>query len=365
MVLQTTVYHYTPLKDGQHIRVLELHPAQSDTPLSGQLINIELSKKVSVSYVAISYVWGSDKRCSIINITGSSLAITASAEEVLTKIRSSSEIVTVWIDGICINQDNLAERGSQVLFMHLIYAKAAETFIWLGPQRDDSELAIDYIKTLDWNRYNAEHRQNWNNVYTLKKTFLLDIIPDDENGRRLIIACARLLSRGWFSRIWIQQETSFSVHAVVACGQMQVTFDQLAALAWLFKEKWSVFWPDWLHPHILDIATDLILDLQSVRQQHATNRWDIGKWYDKHHEAPRDPYEIQTMQDFKGLAALEDFREGDYGWRTNPTQHLQDDKIKVSAESDTLVDPVNAIMDLNRHNESKEGVPSRPFLVLA
>jgi hypothetical protein len=44
----------------------------------------------------------------------------------------------IWIDQICINQDDLAEKSVQIGLMRKIYSQACETLLWLGPEADDS-----------------------------------------------------------------------------------------------------------------------------------------------------------------------------------------------------------------------------------
>jgi hypothetical protein len=49
-----------------------------------------------------------------------------------------------WIDAICINQDDIPERNSQVQMMGDIYTNATFVMIWLGPGFDES---LAYIST--------------------------------------------------------------------------------------------------------------------------------------------------------------------------------------------------------------------------
>jgi hypothetical protein len=48
----------------------------------------------------------------------------------------------IWVDALCINQENMYERGQQVLQMGLIYSRAVEVIMWLGPKEDNSDVAI-------------------------------------------------------------------------------------------------------------------------------------------------------------------------------------------------------------------------------
>jgi hypothetical protein len=51
-----------------------------------------------------------------------------------------------WCDALCVNQNDLLERGQQVQIMRKIYSQSKHTFIWLGPEADDSSKAVDLIK---------------------------------------------------------------------------------------------------------------------------------------------------------------------------------------------------------------------------
>jgi hypothetical protein len=63
------------------------------------------------------------------------LHITKNLGAALKDIRSSSEVVKLWVDAICINQDHLAEKNHQVKNMGSIYWMAERVLVWLGPER--------------------------------------------------------------------------------------------------------------------------------------------------------------------------------------------------------------------------------------
>ena len=54
----------------------------------------------------------------------------------------------VWIDAICINQNDTAERGLQIGKMRELYTDAWSVVIWLGDESEDSEKAIYHLETL-------------------------------------------------------------------------------------------------------------------------------------------------------------------------------------------------------------------------
>ena len=53
----------------------------------------------------------------------------------------------MWIDAICINQDDLAERSEQVSKMRTIYEGPEEVLVWLGSSIGGASLAFDPWRT--------------------------------------------------------------------------------------------------------------------------------------------------------------------------------------------------------------------------
>jgi hypothetical protein len=51
----------------------------------------------------------------------------------------------LWIDALCINQEDIAERNVQVQRMGNIYQTAKGVLIWLGEASDDCDVAIDAL----------------------------------------------------------------------------------------------------------------------------------------------------------------------------------------------------------------------------
>lgn len=54
--------------------------------------------------------------------------------------------VYFWVDAICINQNDIQERGHQVDMMRIIYPKARLVVTWLGPSTANSDSAFSFIK---------------------------------------------------------------------------------------------------------------------------------------------------------------------------------------------------------------------------
>lgn len=268
---------YQPLPAGKTIRVLRLHNALPEVQLAGTLLLCSLEhEQPDLTYTAISYVCGDASLCENIVLHDLPLRITANANEVLRRLRKPQSDVLVWIDCICINQQDISEREKEVSFMHKIYASAEKVFVWLGPERDDSRLAMSYAAGLDAAVYNEELRYSTRSRTRREKTFMLDMVTTDADSRKLLLASSKLLARAWFSRVWIQQEASVCAHTTVACGNVEVEWDQIFSLGWIWIEKWSTSWPLWLDIDSFDSHRHVIVTIQRYRRE--TRRGFLDKW---------------------------------------------------------------------------------------
>jgi hypothetical protein len=54
----------------------------------------------------------------------------------------------LWIDAICINQNNVAEKNIQVQPMVQIYRQASSVLVWLGESTETSNLAFKTVEAL-------------------------------------------------------------------------------------------------------------------------------------------------------------------------------------------------------------------------
>ncbi|KAK7923652.1 hypothetical protein PG985_007723 [Apiospora marii] len=146
---------------SDEFRLLNLLPGDVHKPLCCDLTTSNLTNPPP--YEALSYVWGDGKDTVEIEVAGQRLAITTSLEAILFRLRQPSEPRTLWIDQLCIDQSNPAEKTSQVQKMRLIYSSCEHALIWLGEfahgiQREDAEGAfavVEYIAAFDCENSNS------------------------------------------------------------------------------------------------------------------------------------------------------------------------------------------------------------------
>jgi hypothetical protein len=137
---------YEPLGDRQ-IRLVTIdasNPASSS--ISCEMTVHDMSR--APPYKGLSYVWGDAKVTSAIALNGVTVEHTSNLIAALHRLRQLGGGTTThyWIDAICINQQDNDEKSRQVRLMGEIYGNAVETVAWLGPEADDSNLAMSFLR---------------------------------------------------------------------------------------------------------------------------------------------------------------------------------------------------------------------------
>ena len=122
---------YTALDPSQkEIRLCNMSRDGDVVPLHCELAVAKLT--ADLSYRCLSYVWGSAKDPKTIDVGGWPYPVTRNLHSALEQLRSRGIREDIWIDALCINQQDDTEKSSQVAMMGEIYAKADEMLIWLG-----------------------------------------------------------------------------------------------------------------------------------------------------------------------------------------------------------------------------------------
>ncbi|KAG7057444.1 heterokaryon incompatibility protein [Colletotrichum scovillei] len=200
-------------------------------------------------YKALSYTWGTSGATHSIDIEGASLLVTASLDTALRHIRRKDEPVTLWIDQICINQEDGAEKGNQVALMTQIYTKAEQVIVWLGPAENNSDALMECLQEIGQEAADL----NIESYLTKEGLPLLHRIMRNENPEdpvtmqyqplmaKAVAKFKPLLhemiawnERVWFTRVWIIQEQALGTDPFFLCGYKTVRLDliPLATLVW-------------------------------------------------------------------------------------------------------------------------------------
>ncbi|KAA8569811.1 hypothetical protein EYC84_002154 [Monilinia fructicola] len=93
-------------------------------------------------YEALSYAWGENNESDnvLIKLNGQPFAITPNLHSALLVLRDNPNPPSLWIDAICLDQNDPFEKDKQLRIMHLIYMNATRVIIWLG--EDDKSVDL-------------------------------------------------------------------------------------------------------------------------------------------------------------------------------------------------------------------------------
>ena len=188
----------------------------------------------------------------------------------LNHIRKPDEEVRLWIDAVCINQEDAVEKSWQVGLMARIYAHATTTLIWLGPNHRDSyevldgavkalraakaigshPVAADCLARYGWLKMGhwLSNGRNWfrhlrgelDDDVALVMAFGLAVyrnIVQEDDLQDVYQSLKALAQRPWFTRAWVLQEYALANSVTWMVGKLEVDGDMLyitVMMAWGF-----------------------------------------------------------------------------------------------------------------------------------
>jgi hypothetical protein len=215
-------YTYSPLlAHPNSIRLLRLLPAsRAEDPVRCRIFDYSLTTPVRTShlYECLSYVWGDVEEKQTIQVEDAELAVTKNLHGALQRLRDPDLDRIVWVDAVCINQDDIEERAKQVQIMAMIYACASRVVVWLGEEADGSQDAMELLREDASRVYRKQRRlhNTENELYEeeIGDDALGDLPPGDETSKLVKkradseaqafqTKAMELLRRPWFQRIWV------------------------------------------------------------------------------------------------------------------------------------------------------------------
>jgi hypothetical protein len=160
-------YEYFPLRSspsghsGDEFRLLVLLPGQDDAEIRCEIQHASLDGPPQ--YEALSYTWGNPKgeeslgpcrgdpsASYPIKVDEGYLSVGYNLRCALEQLRDGTNTRTLWIDAICINQDDSEEKNHQVKAMARIYSGASRVLAWLGEDDEYTDLAFDSLDSFFW-----------------------------------------------------------------------------------------------------------------------------------------------------------------------------------------------------------------------
>lgn len=221
------MYNTLQPKQFRALKVLNYNPIQLE------IQTLDLSE--APRYVALSYTWGSApyqkgrskalKYEIILNdvVTAVHQNLHDALAHLLPDVKARG--LSIFVDAICINQNNLGERASQVRLMREIYEGAAMVLCWLGVPYDEEEtrLAVKQMQRFRAILLKARTGENDENIFDFEASVsleneLLFPLQSDSETYRAWTGINEMFNQPYWHRTWVMQEATGPAKTKYFCG---------------------------------------------------------------------------------------------------------------------------------------------------
>lgn len=330
---------YSTLPEN-HIRLLRLtspvptdSSAKKSSPLQGSLVVFPLEE--APSYVAFSYCWGDAISPTYPLIcSGLEIQIRRNIRDALVQLSQVRCQDWLWIDAICIAQDNSHEKNKQIPLMKDIYRRAELVLAWLGNAPDEFVSVWKYIERLPDIVKSVGHNAGpallpWQGMgMTEPPADFWHIVNN-------------FVGRPFFSRLWVVQEIALAQSISVLCGEFLFDWTELIPIveAIFLDGRLPVWgWADYRTLYELSQSCRTIVTINVARKQYRRN-FNPGAW------------NIVILSKFQHVS---DLRDKVYGMLGLVKKDIQT-QIEIDVEK-TIVDVYSDFSGVLFLSEREQGV---------
>jgi hypothetical protein len=192
-------FEYRLLEKADSIRLLILKPGVSGSEIHCSLEETTIAdcrRDIYDHYITLFYVWGNPTITKTIFVDSQSFQVTVNLAAALADLRDETRPLRMWADAICIDQSSFDERSVQVGLMRDIYSIAKQTVVYLGESDAKCKAVLNKFQSSEM-------------VSDECKSYFMD----------------QVLSRLWFTRVWIYQELILSREVWVQCGRARILWE--------------------------------------------------------------------------------------------------------------------------------------------
>ncbi|KAE8135976.1 heterokaryon incompatibility protein-domain-containing protein [Aspergillus pseudotamarii] len=274
-------YIYTPIMGEHKIRLLVIQPGSFNDWICGDVVEANLL--LGPTFDALSYTWADEKgdasRSGKIYCVPdfSVIEITKNCDMAIRRLRHPKKKRRIWIDAVCINQQDAQERTHQIAQMSKIFTSARRVIAYTGEGTPQTDTLFDWLNGLDISELNvpligglddlshpiatikepadlrrviARIRVGVNERIIMagmygKRCFSKSPHQSGTANEKISIKKAELTkfalmycSRRWFKRVWILQEVILpDLHRTrIVCGSRTTTAERALHALGLLKE---------------------------------------------------------------------------------------------------------------------------------
>lgn len=205
---------------AKEIRILAVHPG-APTDLLRCNFHIADLHDQRPDYETLSYTWGNEQPVMSITLGAQEYKVTRTVHSALLALRHPTELRWLWVDALCINQQDLIEKQVQFRQMGSIYSLCTHCNIWFGliPEEFDEQTVRMAFDAIIW--LSVPRPANTAPFYLHSKHIF-------EQFARVINA---FMDHEWWYRIWTLQEVLLPTEKSFHWGPLSLDYKALDMLS--------------------------------------------------------------------------------------------------------------------------------------
>ncbi|KAM0248558.1 hypothetical protein ACHAQJ_009407 [Trichoderma viride] len=209
-------------------RLLHLRCGSVSQPIECKLSTTQVSN--ADFYEALSYVWGPEENLETLFLCGRKFRVTQNLYSALSALRLPDQDRILWIDALCINQSDTAEKGTQIPLMGEIYTNAARVIPWLGWPTDDMEPGLRWLDDLaksEESKPTDDIKPGFCWLHSLVKSegFKYYDFPKRCSRSDTRKMFKLIQDSDYWDRAWIVQEVALARDLRLQCGHYSIPYD--------------------------------------------------------------------------------------------------------------------------------------------
>ncbi|KAH8755175.1 heterokaryon incompatibility protein-domain-containing protein [Hyaloscypha finlandica] len=222
------LYSYWKLQESRWFRILSVEPSpEPQYRIFCSLLHQPI--KGGQDYEALSYTWGTDKAIAPIFIDGGVLFVRYNLYCALRSLRRPTKRRVLWVDALCINQDDATVRNNQVSQMADIYSSSIEVLVWLGEGNKYTDRGMDFLGEISAHAKLIEdrilkERSDRHQIYK-EWTNLFHSVHARHDSDECFAGIGALFFRDWWNRVWTVQEITLARAAKVQVGKKSLPWE--------------------------------------------------------------------------------------------------------------------------------------------
>lgn len=267
-------FEFEPLcPDQNEFRLIKLLPGSENESIRCDSFVVSLDD--NPQYQALSYAWGDSSSKISIQLCGKPFCVSSNLLSALRNLRLQHEPQVLWVDSLCIDQQNNIERAWQVSLMGKIFSNCREGLLWIGDNSEESDIwcttngkgcrfcshgcgfESSYHGNCQGempNQFEIEdHHHGWHE-YRPRISSLMYLIKMLEQGKHLqdilslyeivnapgipalnhlepLMALRAFMNRTWWTRMWTVQEAVLPPVSTLCWGKSRYSFVNLVLAA--------------------------------------------------------------------------------------------------------------------------------------